>query len=177
IFIGLYWQRYGWVAPGMNISGLEDEYGLCADRPKLIYVKDPAPEREPGLSALLDRIRADDTASYKAFATPEELRELIENDLALLLTERFDQAQRAATEPCAAPARPRTNLPVQRSPLIGREREVAAARDLLVRDDVGLVTLTGPGGIGKTRLALHVAADLRDRFADGVFLVSLAPIT
>src|SRR5438105_15321385 len=72
IFIGLYWQRYGWVAPDMAISGLEDEYGLCGDRPKLIYVKDPASEREPGLSALLDRIRADDTASYKAFATPEE---------------------------------------------------------------------------------------------------------
>src|SRR5947209_6062995 len=38
VFIGLYWQRYGWVAPTMDISGLEDEYRLCADRPKLMYL-------------------------------------------------------------------------------------------------------------------------------------------
>src|SRR5438270_5985956 len=57
IFIGLYWQRSGWVAPGMAISGLEDEYELAADKPKLIYIKTPAQEREPRLQALLDRIR------------------------------------------------------------------------------------------------------------------------
>ena len=43
IFIGLYWQKYGWVAPGETISGLEDEYRLSGDRPKLIYIKSPAP--------------------------------------------------------------------------------------------------------------------------------------
>src|SRR6266581_1065577 len=48
IFIGLYWQRYGWVAPGMHISGLEDEYQLAGSKPKLIYLKTPAPAREPG---------------------------------------------------------------------------------------------------------------------------------
>jgi Domain of unknown function (DUF4062) len=58
IFIGLYWQRYGWVAPTMQVSGLEDEYQLAGAKPKLIYVKTPAPEREPRLQALLDRIRA-----------------------------------------------------------------------------------------------------------------------
>src|ERR671923_2628828 len=55
IFIGLYWQRYGWVAPGMQVSGLEDEYQLSTGKPKLIYIKTPAPEREPPLQALLDR--------------------------------------------------------------------------------------------------------------------------
>src|SRR5437868_2292385 len=49
IFIGLYWQRYGWVAPGMHISGLEDEYQLAGDKPRLIYLKTPAPEREQNL--------------------------------------------------------------------------------------------------------------------------------
>ncbi len=64
IFIGLYWQRYGWVAPGMAISGLEDEYQLAGDKPRLIYLKAPAHEREPGLQTLLDRIRSEEVASY-----------------------------------------------------------------------------------------------------------------
>ena len=49
IFIGIYWQKYGWVAPDMDVSGLEDEYNLSSDKPKLIYIKAPAPEREPRL--------------------------------------------------------------------------------------------------------------------------------
>src|SRR5215470_17028645 len=83
IFIGLYWQRYGWVAPAMTISGLEDEYQLSGDKPRLIYLKTPAPEREPGLRGLLDRVRTEEVASYQKFSTPEELRECIANDLAL----------------------------------------------------------------------------------------------
>ncbi len=68
------------------------------------------------------------------------------------------------------------NLPVQPTPLIGREQEVAAVRQLLGHEDTRLVTLTGPGGVGKTRLGLQVAAELSDRFVDGVFFVNLAPI-
>src|SRR5436305_2095405 len=52
------------------------------------------------------------------------------------------------------------NLPIARDPIIGREADVAAARALLLRDDVGLVTLTGPGGTGKTRLGLQIATTL-----------------
>src|SRR2546428_12439511 len=90
IFIGVYWQKYGWVAPGEDISGLEDEYRLSGDKPKLIYVKDPAPDREQGLAELLERIRSDDTASYKYFTSLAELRVLIEADLGVLITERFE---------------------------------------------------------------------------------------
>jgi predicted ATPase/class 3 adenylate cyclase len=68
------------------------------------------------------------------------------------------------------------NLPTQPTPLIGRERESAAVVALLRRAEVRLVTLTGPGGIGKTRLGLQVAAELLDGFADGVWFVNLAPI-
>ena len=79
--------------------------------------------------------------------------------------------------------RPRTldtyqhNLPVQLTPFIGREQELNAVQNLLSREDVRLLTLTGPGGTGKTRLGLQVAAELSDHFADGIFFVNLAPIS
>ena len=68
------------------------------------------------------------------------------------------------------------NLPVQRSPLTGRAEELDEAKQLLCRQDVALLTLTGPPGVGKTRLALQVAAELLDHFQDGAFFVGLAPI-
>ncbi|HVL61419.1 MAG TPA: DUF4062 domain-containing protein, partial [Microbacterium sp.] len=73
VFVGIYWQEYGWIAPGEDISGLEDEYCLApGDMPKLIYVKQPA-EREERLAGLITRIRDDDTASYTPFSSAEEL--------------------------------------------------------------------------------------------------------
>jgi len=69
-----------------------------------------------------------------------------------------------------------TNLPEPPTPLIGRERELAELGALLRRPEVRLVTLTGVGGSGKTRLALELAAALQDAFSDGVFLVELAPV-
>ncbi len=68
------------------------------------------------------------------------------------------------------------NLPVQMTSLIGREQEIATASALCQRTDIRLLTLTGPGGSGKTRLALAVAAELLPYFSDGVFFVSLAPL-
>jgi hypothetical protein len=71
---------------------------------------------------------------------------------------------------------PPTNLPVIRDRLIGRQRELDLGRALLLRDDVGLLTLTGPGGSDKTRLALQLAADLLERFDDGAWFVPLAAV-
>src|SRR5215472_4706933 len=68
VFVGIYWQRYGWVAPGMEISGLEDELRLAA---------------------MLDGVRAAGTTSYRTFTKPRELERLLADDLAVLLSERF----------------------------------------------------------------------------------------
>jgi serine/threonine protein kinase len=76
------------------------------------------------------------------------------------------------------PVEPRpTNLPVQRTGFVGREREVAAAKELLLGKDVRLVTVTGPGGIGKTRLAVEVARGLVEHFPGGIHFVPLSPLS
>src|SRR5713226_4338501 len=70
-----------------------------------------------------------------------------------------------------------TNLPVLRTGFVGREKEVAAAKELLLRQDVRLVTVTGPGGIGKTRLAVEVAGGLIEMFPGGIHFVPLSPLS
>ncbi len=93
----------------------------------------------------------------------------------------YDASQADAgkeTEATLRPPAPRTNnLPVQPSPLVGREKEVLEAQDLIGQHGVRLLTLTGPGGMGKTRLGLQVAAELLHRFPHGVCFVPLAEIT
>ena len=72
---------------------------------------------------------------------------------------------------------PIRNLPVAPTPLVGRSSELAAVKALLRRADLRLITLTGPGGIGKTRLAVEVVSELRDDFPHGLFFVDLAPLS
>lgn len=174
IFIGIYWQSYGWVPEGEQISGLEDEFLLSSNIPRLIYIKDPRAEREPALKNMLTRIKSEDTTSYKYFANADELRELVENDLALLLTEYFETA-RSGQLPEEKHDHP-TNVPIPRNPLIGRSQELALAKEMILQQDIGVLTLIGPGGTGKSRLGLQIALDNIGHFHDGVYLVRLTPV-
>jgi predicted ATPase len=172
IFVGVYWQSYGWVQPGDEVSGQEDEYRLAAGLPKLLYVKWPANDRQVRLTEMLDRVKADDDVSYQRFSTPDELQQLVETDLAVLLSERFEMAG-PPQEPEAHPA----VLPVPPTPLVGRDGAVEAVEGLVVREDVRLITLTGPGGVGKSRLALALAARTGRHFDDGARFIELASVT
>ena len=74
IFVGLYWQRYGWIGPDMDISGLEDELRLSGSLPRLMYVKAPAPEREPQLTAMIAELQAEGSDSYRSFGSSARAR-------------------------------------------------------------------------------------------------------
>jgi predicted ATPase len=172
VFIGLYWERYGWIAPGENVSGLEDEYTLAGSRPKLVYIKAPA-ERESRLDRLIARIQADDEVSFRRFVDADELRSLVADDLAVLLTERFA----ASASPSKEPTRRTGRIPRPLTRLIGREDDVTRVLELLDDPENRMLTLVGSGGIGKTRLALAVADRAKDRYPDGVAYVELAAVT
>jgi predicted ATPase len=217
VFVGLYWERYGWVAPEEQVSGLEDEYELCPpELPRLLYIKSPAPGREERLDALIGRIRDDDRAAYKYFETPTELARLVEADLAILLAERFDQSRfepdqsrsvqsrsvqsrsiqsRSALSATSGgtpggphPALSRTGmgldaeqlltavrLPAPLTGLVGRDADIAAVRGMLA-SGTRLLTLVGPGGIGKSRLAIAAARAAAPDFDDGAVFVDLSAV-
>jgi predicted ATPase len=180
IFIGLYWQQYGWIGPDMEISGLEDEYRLSQSMPRLLYVKTPAPEREARLTTMIGMLEAQGKVSYRIFRSTRELGRLVRNDLAVLLSERFaagdSGADRSPSLEASSGRRVLRTLPVASTSLIGREHDIAEVSRLLETDGVRLVTLTGPGGIGKTRLAVAVGAHLEESYPQGVAFVPLASI-
>ena len=176
VFIGVYWQRYGQLVPSGQVSGLEEEFDLSGGLPRLLYVKGPAPDREPRLADLLARIQEESSASYRHFRTPAELGRLVRDDLAVLLSERFSAAGGPAAAPRAGGRGPRP-LPVSTTSLLGRERAIDEVAGLVERPGVRLVTLTGPGGVGKTRLAVAVGERLRDRFGAGTVFVPLESVT
>jgi len=176
IFLGIYWQSYGWIAPDMAISGLEDEYLLSEKMPRLIYIKHPAPDREQGLTEMLTRIKDESSACFKYFSTPEELRELIANDLVVMLSERFEITMTERQITNRQIGGHQTNLPSELTLFIGREKQITSVSRLLEQEHIRLITFTGPGGVGKTRLALKVASRLLEQFQDGVWLVELATL-
>lgn len=176
IFVGIYWQSYGWIAEGETISGIEDEYRLSDSHPRLIYVKEPAPDREKKLNEMFDDIRSRAGVSYKSFSTAEELGKLLTNDLAILLSERFYSAELPEIEE-QKPERVHTNLSAHAPIMIGRDKDLESIKKMILADNKHLITITGPGGIGKTRLATVVSKSLTDSFEDGVFFIDLSDIS
>ncbi len=169
VFVGVYGDRYGWVGPGMTISGLEDELELSAGMPRLLYVRTPAPARDPRLARLLERVQAEGGVSTTPYRDPEALGAQVADDLAVLLSERFTRA--APAPPGLAPGW----LPTPPTPMVDRTAELATVTALLGDPAVRLVVLTGPGGIGKTRIALAAAA-AAEPLRDGTWYVDLAGV-
>jgi predicted ATPase/serine/threonine protein kinase len=122
------------------------------------------PQVPPPLCWVIERCLAKE-AERRYFSTRDLLRDLtaIRDRLSDLNANRRD-------------AHP-SNLPVPTTAFVGRDRELAAVKELLSRPDVRLVTVTGPGGIGKSRLAIEVARDVAEQFASGVYFVPLSAIT
>jgi predicted ATPase len=193
MFVGVYAERYGERDASSGLSDLEAEYLAATDLPRLVYLREDAPAREPHLAVLVARIQADDTTSYRPFAAAADLEARVADDLALVLTEHFARAEpapRPAPPPAPEPEptrphatteaeidrrRPHPRIPRPATALVGRERQVAEVRALL---DSGqrLLTLTGTGGIGKTRIAFEVAAQEEADHPDGVWVVDLSGV-
>ncbi len=174
VFVGIYGESYGWVAPDEEVSGLEDEYNLApAGMPKLIYIKASA-QRDERLVELIDRIRSDDTAAYLPFESADDLEDQVTADLATLLAERFDESRASDdAELAGATASAMERIPVPYTATIGREDDLARLRDVLANGDSRVVSMIGPGGIGKSRLAIETARAVEDIFPDGVYFVLL----
>src|SRR5690606_36459934 len=182
VFVGIYGESYGWVAPGSPVSGLEEEYLLSSGMPALLYVKHPAPAREPRLEELMDRIRSEGRASYRHYQTPEELSELLAKDLSVLATERCHGARpqresRPAAAEAQAPSRPAPPQPGRGSGLARLRRVTGAAWPALAEHDQRVGRPAVPSMprpptsfVGRAALLEQLAALVRD---DAVRLVTV----
>ncbi|MBL7941549.1 MAG: DUF4062 domain-containing protein, partial [Flavobacteriales bacterium] len=180
IFVGIYWNSYGWIAPGSEISGLEDEYRLCGKKPKLIYVK-ASTSRQDKLNDLLSDIQRSDSACYQKFETAEELRVLLENDLSVLMSETFENAMFSSQDTDRSNIKQvmarKVELPAVRGAIIGREDDLQQLQELAKSDDVRVITILGAGGTGKTTVAISLAHMVQGDYKDGALFVPLAPVT
>jgi non-specific serine/threonine protein kinase len=151
----------------VNMSALRKALGERASENQYIVT---LPRRGYRFIAEVGELNDTDAASFLAGDSGSVDARASEPDAAGLENAEGDKpSSQAPVTPGHAP----NNLPIQLTPFVGRQPEAAAVKKLLGRSDVRLATLTGPGGSGKTRLALHVASGMLSEFPDGVFLVAL----
>jgi predicted ATPase len=142
-------------------TAAETMVAILREQPEAVAVQNP--DAPAPLCWAIDRCLAKEPD--KRYATTRDLaRELT------TIRDRFSEkpARKAELRP--------SNIPAQRTGFVGRQNEVAAAKEMLLRPEVRLLTVTGPGGIGKTRLAVEVAGGLVDLFPGGIHFVPLSPL-
>jgi len=175
-------------ANGLPLDFRSDQFSLGSLLYEMVTGKRAFPRQ--GAAEILAAILRDQPEAAASLnpQAPAPLCWVIERCLAKNPKDRYDSTHDLARDLAAirdrlpeAPSRhlaPRINtLPSQATAFLGREREVAAVKELLLREDVRVVTLTGPGGIGKTRLALQVASEVRERFDGGICFIPLAAVS
>jgi predicted ATPase len=175
-------------AKGLPLDFRSDQFSFGSLLYEMVTGKRAFPQC--GVAEVLAAILRDEPEAAGSLnpQAPAPLCWVIDRCLAKNPKERYDSTHDLARDLAAirdrlpeAPSRhlaPRLNtLPSQATAFIGREREVAAVKELLLREDVRVVTLTGPGGIGKTRLALQVASEVRERFDGGICFIPLAAVS
>lgn len=166
IFVAIYWESYGWIAPDMEVSGIEDELRIASamsHMPRLVYVKQPA-KRDSRLQKMLDSIS--DEVTYVGFSTPDDLAELLKSDLIRVLSEQL--LLRASSLPSATTPAPPDLLAGLHSDMeargvLPRPHIMQILRDQL-QTTKGLL-LVGPPGAGKTFLLGDLGKEL-----EGVYL-------
>jgi predicted ATPase len=175
-------------ADGQPLDFRSDQFSFGALLYEMVTGKRAFPQR--GAAQILAAILRDQPEAAASLnpRAPAPLCWVIDRCLEKNPKDRYDSTHHLARDLATlrdrlpdAPSRhlaPRLNiLPSQATAFIGREREVTAVRELLLRDDVRVVTLTGPGGIGKTRLALQVATAVTERFDGGICFITLAAVS
>jgi uncharacterized protein DUF4062/AAA domain-containing protein len=157
VYVGIFWQSYGWVAPDMKISGIEDEYNLSENKPRLVYVKAAPQGRDPRLAHLLERITSEAKVCYRPFASIDELVEFVKDDLVLLLSERFELTIRSHESPAPPSYLQSTKREVDQHGIIAREAVTSAFKRML--DTSRRVVVHGEPGAGKTVLLASVGEE------------------
>ena len=159
IYVGVFWKSYGWISPDMKISGIEDEFNLSYQKPRLLYIREAPEGRDPKLEQLIQRIERERTISYKRFSTIEELVELVQNDIMQILSERFGLEIQNRRSPSPLPVYLQTLLvEMEKHKIIKREILVDEIQKEIDTDKILLVT--GDPGIGKTYLLGELGAKL-----------------
>ena len=164
IFIGIYKESYGWIAPEMDISGIEDEFRLAAAQgmDRLIYIYETPSAREPKLQALVAEAQTEIT--FSLYTDPEQLRDRVRDDLTAVVSNRFvDQA--VAVHEAPDPEEVLDSLVPNPKHRIRRPNVEEALMDML--NNVGRVAVTAPFGGGKTILLAQLSAEKGWIFVDG----------